>query len=129
MKIPPNLFTNKNQRQLRVAELVKEIVSDLFTKGGVKTKALSNVLLTVSNVKMSPDLKYARIFVFPLGGKNSDEIISELNESSSYINKKIAKEINLKFSPKVSFVLDKSFDYADKINRILKSDKVNQDLN
>lgn len=129
MKIPPNLFTNKNQRQLRVAGLVKEIVSDLFTKGGVKTKTLSNVLLTVSNVKMSPDLKYARIFVFPLGGKNSDEIISELNESSSYINKKIAKEINLKFSPKVSFVLDKSFDYADKINRILKSDKVNQDLN
>ena len=118
MKIPPNLFTNKNQRQLRVAGLVKEIVSDLFTKGGVKTKTLSNVLLTVSNVKMSPDLKYARIFVFPLGGKNSDEIISELNESSSYINKKIAKEINLKFSPKVSFVLDKSFDYADKINRV-----------
>ena len=129
MKIPPNLFTNKNQRQLRVAGLVKEIVSELFTKGGVKTKTLTNVLLTVSNVKMSPDLKYARIFVFPLGGKNSDEIISELNESSSYINKKIAKEINLKFSPKVSFVLDKSFDYADKINRILKSDKVNQDLN
>jgi len=129
MKNPLNLFSNKNQRQLRVAELVKQIVSDLFTKGEVKTQTLSDASLTVSNVKMSPDLKYARIFVFPLGGKNSNKIISELNESSSYINKKIAKKINLKFSPKVSFVLDESFDYADKINRILKSDKVNQDLN
>lgn len=109
-----------SQRQLRVGEMVKQALSLIFIKGEAKIPNLETNLITVTEVRMSPDLKSARAFVIPLGGKDSKKIVDLLKKFSHIVRKILSKKIEMKYLPKVSFVEDKSFEYAEKIEKLIK---------
>ena len=109
-----------SQRQLRVGEMVKQALSLIFIKGEAKIPNLETNLITVTEVRMSPDLKSARAFVLPLGGKDSKKTVDLLKEFSYIVRKVLSKKIEMKYLPKVSFVEDKSFEYAEKIEKLIK---------
>ena len=115
-----NFGKTVTQRQLRVGEMIKQALGTLFIRDEAKIHDLSTKEITVTEVRMSPDLKTAKIFVMPLGGKNSDEIIEKLKISSFMIRKVLSKKIIMKFLPKLFFVKDDSFDYAEKIENLIK---------
>ena len=109
-----------SQRQLRVGEMVKQALSLIFIKGEAKIPNLETNLITVTEVRMSPDLKSARAFVLPLGGKDSKKTVDLLKEFSHIVRKILSIKIEMKYLPKVSFVEDKSFEYAEKIEKLIK---------
>ena len=115
-----NLGKPITQRQLRVGEMIKQALGKLFIRDEAKIADLSTREITVTEVRMSPDLKTAKIFVMPLGGKNTEEIIEKLKVSSFIIRKVLSKKIVMKFLPKLFFVKDDSFDYAEKIENLIK---------
>ena len=115
-----NLGKPITQRQLRVGEMIKQALGILFIRDEAKIADLSTREITVTEVRMSPDLKTAKIFVMPLGGKNTEEIIEKLKISSFIIRKVLSKKIVMKFLPKLFFVKDDSFDYAEKIEDLIK---------
>ena len=115
-----NIFS---QRQLRVGELIKQSLGQIFLRDEAKVPILETKNITVTEVRMSPDLKNARAYVIPLGGKDSDKTVSILTEFSHLIRKALSKKIDMKFLPRVSFISDKSFDYAEKIERLIEKNK------
>ena len=112
-----------SQRQLRVGELIKQSLGQIFLKDEAKVPILETKNITVTEVRMSADLKNARAYVIPLGGKNTEKAVDILTEFSPSIRKALSKKVNMKFLPKVSFVSDKSFDYAEKIEKLIKKNK------
>ena len=108
------------QRQLRVGEMIKQSLSMIFLKDEAKIPGINTKEITVTEVRMGPDLKTAKVFVLPLGGKNSEEIIEKLKEFSFVVRKVLSKKIIMKFLPKLFFVKDESFDYAEKIENLIK---------
>ena len=108
------------QRQLRVGEMIKQSLSMIFIKNEAKVPNLETNTITVTEVRMSPDLKTAKAFVLPLGGKNATEVIDNLKEFSYMVRKVLSKKITMKFLPKLLFVKDESFDYAEKIENLIK---------
>ena len=112
-----------NNRQLRVGELVKKNLGQIFLKNEAKIPSLNTELVTVTEVKMSPDLKSARAYVIPLGGKETEKTVNILTECSYLVRKALSKKIETKFLPRLYFVGDKSFDYAEKIERLIKLNK------
>ena len=112
-----------SQRQLRVGELIKQSLGQIFLRDEAKVPILETKNITVTEVRMSPDLKNARAYVIPLGGKDSDKTVSILTEFSHLIRKALSKKIDMKFLPKVSFISDKSFDYAEKIEKLIQKNK------
>ena len=112
-----------SQRQLRVGELIKQSLGQIFLRDEAKLPSLVTKNITVTEVRMSPDLKNARAYVIPLGGKDSEKTVNILTEFSHLIRKALSKKIEMRFLPKVSFVSDKSFDYAEKIEKLIKENK------
>ena len=112
-----------SQRQLRVGEMIKQSLGQIFLRDEAKVPTLETKNITVTEVRMSPDLKNARAYVIPLGGKDTERIVNILTEFSYLIRKALSKKIDMKFLPKVSFVGDKSFDYAEKIEKLIKQNK------
>ena len=112
-----------SQRQLRVGELIKQSLGQMFLRGEAKVPILETKNITVTEVRMSADLKNARAYVIPLGGKNTEKEVDILTEFSPSIRKALSKKVNMKFLPKVSFVSDKSFDYAEKIEKLIQENK------
>ena len=117
-----NSFTF-SQRQLRVGELVKQSLAQIFLRDEAKVPTLETKNITVTEVRMSPDLKNARAYIIPLGGKEIDKTINILTEFSYLVRKALSKKIDMKFLPKVYFVGDKSFDYAEKIEKLIQENK------
>ena len=109
-----------SQRQLRVGEMIKQALGTIFMRGEAKIPNIETNNITVTEVRMSPDLKSARAFVLPLGGKNSEEVVNTLKEFSFIIRKVLSKKIMVKFMPKLFFVNDDSFDYAEKIENLIR---------
>ena len=109
-----------SQRQLRVGELIKQSLGQIFIRDEAKVPSLDTKNITVTEVRMSPDLKNAKVFVIPLGGKDADKVIDKLKEFSFIIRKVLSKKIMVKFMPKVFFVNDNSFDYAEKIENLIR---------
>ena len=109
-----------SQRQLRVGEMIKQALGNIFMRGEAKLPNIETSIITVTEVRMSPDLKTAKAFVLPLGGKNANEIIEILKEFSFIIRKTLSKKISMKFLPKLLFVKDESFEYAEKIENLIK---------
>ena len=107
-----------SQRQLRVGELIKQSLGQIFMRDEAKVPILETRNITVTEVRMSPDLKNARAYVIPLGGKDIEKTVNVLTEFSYLI-----KKIDMKFLPKVYFVGDKSFDYAEKIEKLIQENK------
>ena len=114
------LGTPVSQRQLRGGEMIKQSLGIIFIRDEAKIPNLSTKEITVTEVRMSPDLKTAKVFVMPLGGKNAEEIVSKLKEFSFVIRKTLSNKIIMKFLPKLFFVKDESFEYAEKIENLIK---------
>ncbi len=108
------------QRQLRVGEMIKQALGMIFLRDEAKLPNLETREITVTEVRMSQDLKIAKAFVLPLGGRNSQEVIDKLKEFSFVVRKVLSKKITIKFLPKLLFVKDESFDYAEKIENLIK---------
>ena len=121
--IRQNNNTPFSQRQLRVGELIKQSLGQIFMRDEAKLPALETKNITVTEVRMSPDLKNARAYVIPLGGKNTDKAVSILTEFSPLIRKALSKKVDMKFLTRVSFVSDKSFDWAEKIEKLIQENK------
>jgi ribosome-binding factor A len=120
--------TGPSQRQLRVGELIRHALAELLSRGEIHDQVLASHLLTIPEVRMSPDLRLASIFVMPLGGKDVGPVLAALESHKRFIRGEVARAINLKFAPDVRFLADESFDQALRIDRLLASDKVRQDL-
>ena len=114
-----------SQRQLRVGELVKQNLGELFIRNEAKIPSINSKLITVTEVRMTPDLKTARVYVIPLGGIDTKETVKILTEYSHLVRRALSKRLDLKFLPKLTFVEDNSFEYAEKIEKIIKKNKVN----
>ena len=112
-----------SQRQLRVGELIKQSLGQIFLKDEAKVSILETKNITVTEVRMSPDLKNARAYVIPLGGKNTEKAVDILTQFSHLVRKALSKKVDMKFLPKVFFVSDKSFDYAEKIEKLIQKNK------
>ena len=115
-----NIGKPVTQRQLRVGEMIKQSLGMIFLKDEAKIANIETNRITVTEVRMSPDLKIAKAYVLPLGGENANEIIKTLKEFSFVIRKVLSKKITMKFLPKIIFVKDESFDYAEKIENLIK---------
>ena len=111
------------QRQLRVGELIKQSLGQIFLRNEAKLPSLVTKNITVTEVRMSPDLKNARAYVIPLGGKDTENTVNILKKFSHLIRKALSKKIDMKFLPKVYFVGDQSFDYAEKIEKLIQKNK------
>ena len=109
-----------SQRQLRVGELVKQNLGELFIRNEAKIPTINSKLITVTEVRMTPDLKTARVYVIPLGGIDTKATVKILTEYSHLVRKALSKRLDIKFLPKLTFVEDNSFEYAEKIERIIK---------
>ena len=109
-----------SQRQLRVGEMIKQALSMMFLREETKISDLDTRSISVTEVRMSPGLKNAKIFVIPLGGKDKEKVIDKLKEFSFVIRKVLSKKIMVKFIPKLFFVNDDSFDYAEKIENLIR---------
>ena len=113
-----------SQRQLRVGELVKQCLGQIFSRDEAKLPIeISTKSITVTEVRMSPDLKNAKAYILPLGGKDTEKVVSTLTEFSHLVRKAMSKKLDIKFLPKVSFVGDQTFDYAEKIERLINETK------
>ena len=112
-----------SQRQLRVGELVKQNLGELFIRNEAKIPSINSKLITVTEVRMTPDLKTARVYVIPLGGVETKETVKILTEYSHLVRKALSKRLDIKFLPKLTFVEDNSFEYAEKIEKIIKKNK------
>ena len=108
-----------SQRQLRVGEMIKQSLSMIFIRNEAKVPLETNTI-TVTEVKMSQDLKIAKAYVLPLGGKNADETVRTLKEYSFLIRKILSQKVVMKFLPKLLFRKDESFEYAEKIENLIK---------
>ena len=106
-----------------MGELIKQSLGQIFLRDEAKVPLLETKNITVTEVRMSPDLKNAKAYVIPLGGKNTEKAVDILTEFSHPIRKALSKKINMKFLPKVYFVSDKSFDYAEKIEKLIQKNK------
>ena len=112
-----------NHRHLRVGELVKQNLGQIFIRNEAKIPAFNTKMVTVTEVKMSSDLKSARAYVIPLGGKETKKTVNILTEFSYLVRKALSKKLDIKFLPRLYFVEDKSFDYAERIEKLIKENK------
>jgi ribosome-binding factor A len=117
-----------SQRQLRVAETVRHAIADILTQGLVHDPVLEGHLVTVPEVRMSADLKLATIYVTPLGGRDTADVIAALDRNRRFLRGEIARRVNLKFAPDIRFRADERFDEAERIEKLLRTPAVQRDL-
>jgi ribosome-binding factor A len=117
-----------SQRQLRVGEVLRHSLSEILREREIRDPDLVGVSVTVTQVKPSPDMRHATVFVEPLGGEKADVIVAALNRHRGFLRGEMGRTIALKFTPELRFVEDTSFAEAERINRILHSERVARDL-
>src|SRR5215472_5640417 len=117
-----------SQRALRAGEVIRHAIADILSRGEVHDPVIQGHVITVPEVRMSPDLKLATIYVMPLGGRDESEVVEALERHKRYLRGEIAHRVNLKFAPDLRFRVDERFDEADRINRLLRSPVVARDL-
>ena len=117
-----------SQRQLRVGELLRHALADILAQGSVHDPDLEGHIITVPEVRMSPDLKLATIYVMPLGGRDTELVLAALDRNKKYLRGEIAHRVNLKFAPDIRFRADERFDEAERIEKLLRTPAVQKDL-
>ena len=117
-----------SQRQLRVGELVRHAIADILLQGSVHDPELVGHIITVPEVRMSPDLKLATVYVMPLGGRDTDIVLAALERNKKFLRGEVARRVNLKFAPDVRFRVDDRFDEAERIEKLLRTPAVQRDL-
>lgn len=128
MKRDTHKPTGPTQRMLRVGELVRHALSALFARGEIEDPLLEGKVITVPEVRMTPDLKLANAYIMPLGGEGAEEVVAALNRHHRFIRGRIAPELDLKFAPDLRFFVDNTFDEFGRIDAILRSERVQRDL-
>ena len=117
-----------SQRQLRVGEMLRHALADVLRENDVRDPDLDGVSVTITQIKPSPDMRYATVYCEPLGGKNAKAIVAALNRHKGFLRGEMGRLITMKFTPELRFVEDESFAEAQKIETILKSPEVQRDL-
>jgi ribosome-binding factor A len=117
-----------SQRMLRVAELIRHQLAEMLTRGEIHDDVLASHVVTVPEVRLSPDLKLATAYVMPLGGKDTEAVIAALERNKKYIRAQVAHAVNLKYAPEICFRLDDTFGEVNRIDALLHSDKVRRDV-
>lgn len=117
-----------SQRQLRVGEELRHALSSILARGDLRDPALTEASITVSEVRVSPDLKNATAFIMPLGGRNTDDVLAALKRASAFLRGQVGREMRLKYTPALRFQADESFDEADRIEAVLRRPEVVRDL-
>jgi len=117
-----------SQRQLRVGEAVRHAIAEVFTHGQVHDPVLEGHLITVPEVRMSPDLRLATIYVMPLGGRDAEAVIAALERNKRFLRGGGGRKDNLKFAPDIRFRVDERFEEAERIEKLLRSPAVKRDL-
>ena len=125
---PPADRPGPSQRQLRVAEEIRHILAGILLRGDLRDPALVGVSVTVSEVRISPDLKNATVYSLPFGKASVAEVMKGLNRSAPYLRSQVGHALALRYTPMLTFVPDLSFDEAKHIDELLRSDKVARDL-
>jgi ribosome-binding factor A len=116
------------QRQQRVAELVRHALAEVLARGDIQDDVITRHVITVPEVRMSPDLKLATAYVMPLGGKDEDAVLAALERHRKVLRQEVARRVNLKFAPELRFRRDDSFDEAARIDALLRSERVQRDI-
>jgi ribosome-binding factor A len=124
----PPAASSASQRQLRVSELVRHALAEIFTGGNLHEPALAGHIITVPEVKMSPDLKLATAYIMPLGGRDAEAVVAVLDQHRKFLRGEVAHRVNLKFAPELRFHVDDRFDEAARIDKLLKTPEVQRDL-
>ena len=117
-----------SQRQLRVGELVRHALAEMLTRGDVHDPVLESHMITIPEVRMSPDLRLATIYVMPLGGRDAGAVIGAFERNKKFLRGEIAHRVNLKFAPDIRFRVDERFEEAERIDKLLHSPEVARDL-
>jgi ribosome-binding factor A len=117
-----------SQRQLRVGELIRHELADMLTRGDIHDPVVETHLITVPEVRMSPDLRLATIYIMPLGGRDGKEVLDALDRNKRYVRGEIARRVNLKFAPEIRFRVDERFDEVERIEKLLRTPVVQRDL-
>jgi ribosome-binding factor A len=120
--------TGPSQRQLRVGELLRHAFAEMLARGDVHDPVLEAHALTVPEVRMSADLRLATIYVMPLGGRDQAEVMAALDHHRKFLRGEIARRVNLKFAPEIRFRIDERFDEAERIEKLLRTPRVQRDL-
>jgi ribosome-binding factor A len=118
-----------SQRQLRVGELIRHELADMLSRGDIHDPVIEAHMITVPEVRMSPDLRLATIYVMPLGGRDDKDVVAALERNKRYVRGEIARRVNLKFAPEIRFRVDERFDEAERIEKLLRTPVVQRDLN
>jgi len=120
--------TGPSQRQLRVGELIRHALAEMLVRGEIHDDVLAAHVVTIPEVRLSPDLRLATVYVTTLGGEDLTPVLAALEKNRKYIRTEVAHAVNLKFAPDVRFLADETFDEARRIEEILRSPKAAQDL-
>ena len=120
--------TGGSARRLRVGELIRHALADMFSRGEVHDPVIEAHMITVPEVRMSPDLRLATIYIMPLGGRDEKQVLDALESNKRYMRGEIARRINLKFAPEIRFRIDERFDEAERIEKLLRAPEVARDL-
>lgn len=118
----------RSVRVLRVGEQVRHVLSDILARGDVHDELLAKHLVSVTEVRMSPDLRHATVFVKPLLGANEEAVIKALRTNTAYLQREVAARVRQKYAAKLKFLADESFDEGTHIERLLRAPRVAQDL-
>lgn len=117
-----------SQRQLRVGQEIRKVIATAIEQGEVRSKEISQAFITITQVIMSPDLKYATIYLMTLNGKNLGIVLEQLNADKWLFQKLIAAKLKLRYTPQINFRVDDTFDEADRINELMHDPRVMADL-
>lgn len=117
-----------SQRALRAGEVIRHAIADILSRGEVHDPVIEGHLITVPEVRMSPDLKLATIYVMPLGGRDEQAVLDALERNKRFLRGEIAHRVNLKFAPDIRFRLDERFDEAERVEKLLRTPQVKRDL-
>jgi ribosome-binding factor A len=117
-----------SQRQLRVGELIRHELAEMLSRGDIHDPVVEAHMITVPEVRMSPDLRLATIYVMPLGGRDATDVVAALERNKRYVRGEIARRVNLKFAPEIRFRVDERFDEAERIEKLLRTPVVQRDL-
>ena len=118
----------RSVRLLRVGEQVRHILSDILARGEVHDDVLASHVVSVTEVRMSPDLRHATVFVKPLLGKDEDAVLKALRTNTAYFQREVASRVKMKYAAKIKFLADESFDEGSHIDQLLRDPNVARDL-
>jgi len=117
-----------SQRQLRAGELIRHALAEILTRGEVHDPVIENHVITVPEVRLTPDLRLATIYVMPLGGRDENEVLAALERNKRFLRGELAHRVNMKFAPEIRFRLDERFNEAERIEKLLRTPEVQKDV-